>query len=301
MRHGHYVQLSKGRVFYRLYNEDCLSTLPPIVLCHGFIGSSEYLIPLIEGLLPSRRRIYALDLYGRGHSDCVDIDNSLELFTEQIREFLDALEIYGPFDLIGYSMGGGVAVQYGAHHLSRLRTITLIAPIGLPSMTVGPSQGLVILLNTMRSISHVLRCGYLHEWLTALVLRSNKEDMGREWANVNTPRFQWYKQHMLQRFEDERETLPRSVSSTVMHLRFDCLSSAYEAIGAAKTLPVLVAWGKEDKTVPCDADGIRTLVPHAHVVCWPDQGHLLPVELAEEVSSKVLAFWSSELDDREQN
>jgi pimeloyl-ACP methyl ester carboxylesterase len=54
---------------------------------------------------------------------------------------------------------------------------------------------------------------------------------------------------------------------------------------------VLVAWGEEDRTVPCDVRGLRALVPQAQAATWPGHGHLLPVELAEEVGARLLAFW----------
>lgn len=311
---GYYTQLSKGRTFYRFYNEHCSSKLPPIVLCHGFMGSSEYLIPLIEALLPTQRRIYALDLYGRGHSDCVDDDYNYDLFTEQISELLDALAISSPIDLVGYSMGGGIVVQFGAHNLPFLRSLTLIAPVGLPSMTVGPSSSLKLILKLLKYCSYTLYGGYLHEWLTAKVLQPSDEIIGEGWSRVDTSRFQWYKKHMLRRFANEKNTLPRAVASTLLNLPFDSLSESYGAIGngnsnsnsnsqqhmrslctaedATLLSPrVLVMWGENDQAVPCDRDGVQRHIPQAQILTWPNEGHMLPVELAEEVGEKILEFW----------
>jgi pimeloyl-ACP methyl ester carboxylesterase len=271
------------------------------VLCHGFIGSSEYLIPLIEALLPTQRRIFALDLYGRGHSDCVDVENNYVLFTEQISELLETLSITSPIDLVGYSMGGGIVVQFGAHNLSLLRSLTLIAPVGLPSMTIGPSNTLKLVLKALKYCSYTLYGGYLHEWLTAEVLKPNDKVLCQGWTKVDTPRFLWYKQHMLCRFENEEETLPRAVSSTLLNLPFNSLSKSYAAIGetarshtsrAPPPLPVLAMWGVDDQSVPCDGDGLKRLIPQAKVITWPNEGHMLPVELAEEVGAKMMEFWT---------
>jgi pimeloyl-ACP methyl ester carboxylesterase len=201
-------------------------------------------------------------------------------------------------------------VKFSAENHPMLRSLTLIAPVGLPSMTAGPSHSLVLLLKVLKCVSSVFYSGYLHEWFTAQVLKGAQQALHREWTRVNTPRFEWYKQHMLARFESEKLTLPRSISSTIMNLPFNSLSSSYTSIGAGNIgksrnnlnnsssepslFPVLALWGTCDKTVPCDIEGLKRLIPHACVKTWSSAGHMLPVELAEEVGEEMLRFWQIE-------
>ena len=290
---GHFVQLSKGRTFYRLHNEICDAKLPPVVLCHGFIGSSEYFLPLIEALEKTQRRIYALDLYGRGFSDFVDLDHGYDLFVEQLAEFVREMGIDTPYDLLGYSMGGGICVKYASQFPSHIRSLTLIAPVGLPSMTGGPSTSLKLLMHVLKKLSSVISDGYLHEAATAAALRASSESMISEgWTRTDTPCYEWYRGHMLRRLQNEKETLHKAIPATMMNLPFNNLQKFYDNIGQETiSFPILVLWGESDKIVPCDRGGAKLLIPRARVIIWPNEGHMLPIEHGEEVGEVILEFW----------
>eukprot|EP00945_MAST-04E_sp_MAST-4E-sp1_P003880 g3880.t1 len=294
---GHYVKLSKGRTFYRMYNEHCSPDKCPIVLVHGFVGSSEYFKPLVQCLLRTERRIIAIDLYGRGHSDFVDEKHDENLFAHQVLELLIVLNITVPIDLVGYSMGGGVVVRLASLYRNVLRSLTLIAPVGLPSMTKGAPRALVVALSILKELSHALYGGYMHEYLISFYIWRMKQKIDGGWTDKSSERFKWFKAHYSKRLEtSERNTLPKAAASTLMNFKMDGLGEQYSAIGAnERKLPTLTIWGEDDSIVPCDVDGIKRAIPHAVVKVHKNRNHNFPIQWAEECALDIRNFFDNDL------
>ena len=105
---------------------------PPVVVLHGFTGSGAAMAPLTQRLAAAgatgpELRVIAPDLVGHGDSDAPD---ELDLYTveamaDQVAALADALDCE-TFHLVGYSMGGRVALTLGCARPRRLRSLTLI-------------------------------------------------------------------------------------------------------------------------------------------------------------------------------
>ena len=100
----------------------------PVIVLHGFTGSAQAMDPLTERLasrLPAR--IICPDLVGHGRSEVSDdLDlYRVEAMAEQVAGLADALDCV-TFHLVGYSMGGRVALTLGCSASPRLRSLTLI-------------------------------------------------------------------------------------------------------------------------------------------------------------------------------
>ncbi len=85
---------------------------PPLVLIHGFSGSTHDFAMHIPAL-SEQRRVLAIDHRGHGLSS-----NSLDEATytvdhivDDVIDWLDHVDIEGPFDVLGHSMGGRVAMR----------------------------------------------------------------------------------------------------------------------------------------------------------------------------------------------
>ncbi|MBE2185600.1 MAG: 2-succinyl-6-hydroxy-2,4-cyclohexadiene-1-carboxylate synthase [Rhodothermales bacterium] len=95
----------------------------PLVALHGFLGSKDDWADLAARL--PHRRIVAVDL--PGHGEAVGLDVAAYGFDEAVAALsttLASLE-YGRFDLLGYSMGGRVALAFALAHPSFVNTLTL--------------------------------------------------------------------------------------------------------------------------------------------------------------------------------
>jgi pimeloyl-ACP methyl ester carboxylesterase len=101
----------------------------PVVLIHGNISSSVFFEPLMR-LLPQRFRPLAIDLRGFGGSDPepVDATRGVRDFSDDVLAALDALDV-GRVHLVGWSLGGSVALQAALDAPGRVTSMTLIAPV----------------------------------------------------------------------------------------------------------------------------------------------------------------------------
>jgi pimeloyl-ACP methyl ester carboxylesterase len=99
----------------------------PVVLLHGFALSAEVnwrLTGLLDSL-PQEYRMLALDQRGHGRSEKPHDPESYGLqFVEDVVRLLDELEIEKAH-IVGYSMGGGIALRLAADHPDRVRSIVI--------------------------------------------------------------------------------------------------------------------------------------------------------------------------------
>jgi len=101
----------------------------PLILIHGNTSSNLFYLPTIEALI-GRFHVFAPDLRGYGYTERLPIDSTegMRTWSEDIRSFVKELEIENPH-IIGWSMGGGVAMQYTIDYPSDVRTLGLINPL----------------------------------------------------------------------------------------------------------------------------------------------------------------------------
>jgi 2-succinyl-6-hydroxy-2,4-cyclohexadiene-1-carboxylate synthase len=97
---------------------------PPVTLLHGFTQSANSWDELIS-LMPAGHRWIRPDLPGHGHSAMTGTP-TLESTAEQLIELWDALGVERTH-LVGYSLGGRVALYTAARHHDRLLTLTAIS------------------------------------------------------------------------------------------------------------------------------------------------------------------------------
>lgn len=97
----------------------------PLLLLHGFTGSAAGWLALAARLAPHRRTV-AVDLIGHGQSNApADAERyRMEQCVADLLALLDTLEI-AQTDVLGYSMGGRVALQMAASAPARVSTLIL--------------------------------------------------------------------------------------------------------------------------------------------------------------------------------
>jgi pimeloyl-ACP methyl ester carboxylesterase len=98
-----------------------------VVLIHGNVSSSLFWQEIMQDL-PSDLRVIAIDLRGFGGTDHAPLDatRGVRDFSDDVRATLEALEI-PTAHFVGWSMGGGVVMQYALDHSAL--SMTLQAPV----------------------------------------------------------------------------------------------------------------------------------------------------------------------------
>lgn len=101
----------------------------PVVLIHGNVGSSPFFFPVMQHL-PRRYRPIAVDLRGFGGTQALPVDatRGMRDFSDDVAAALDALGL-DTAHIVGWSLGGGVAMRLAIDAPERVDSLTLIAPI----------------------------------------------------------------------------------------------------------------------------------------------------------------------------
>lgn len=89
---------------------------PPLLLLHGGLGSLDMFAPIMP-TLTAKHQVIAVDLQGHGRTALGERPFSLEAQGADMAALLKQLG-YDKVDVLGYSMGGGVAFQLAAQHRS---------------------------------------------------------------------------------------------------------------------------------------------------------------------------------------
>ena len=105
----------------------------PIVLLHGS-GTSGAIWQRALPLLASGRRAIAPDLPGYGGSAPAGPGFDLEAVAVRLAEGLEEAGVPAPYDLVGHSMGGAVAMLLASRQPERVRRLVLAAPAGLAAL-----------------------------------------------------------------------------------------------------------------------------------------------------------------------
>ena len=101
----------------------------PVVFLHGNVSSSRFWEDTIESL----EDVYAVALDFRGYGDSetkpVDGTKGLADFTADLESLLETIEVTESVTLVGWSNGGGVAMEYTISNPDRVESLVLVNPL----------------------------------------------------------------------------------------------------------------------------------------------------------------------------
>jgi pimeloyl-ACP methyl ester carboxylesterase len=120
-----YAPVNGLKMYYETHGS---SSGEPLVLLHGsFMTITNNWSGWIEELSKSRK-VIAVEMQGHGRTADIDRDFSYENLADDIAAMLDYLEIEQA-DLLGYSMGGGVAMQVAIRHPEKVRKVVSVSAV----------------------------------------------------------------------------------------------------------------------------------------------------------------------------
>jgi pimeloyl-ACP methyl ester carboxylesterase len=97
----------------------------PLLLLHGGLGSIDMFGPALPKLAGTRR-VIAVDLQGHGRTALGDRPFRLESIGDDMAVLVNRLG-YDRVDVMGYSLGGGVALRMALQHPERVRRLVLVS------------------------------------------------------------------------------------------------------------------------------------------------------------------------------
>ncbi len=97
----------------------------PLVLLHGGIGSGEMFATLAPALAAAGRRVIRIDLQGHGRTGDVDRPFDIAVMADDVAGVIG--QFGGKVDLLGYSLGGHVALRLALQHPELVKDLILVS------------------------------------------------------------------------------------------------------------------------------------------------------------------------------
>src|SRR4030081_2700088 len=113
---GKYAEVNGINLYYETHGSG-----RPIILLHGGLGAGEMFGPVLPQLA-ERHQVVAVDLQGHGRTADIERPIDVRLMAGDIAALIDHLRLDKP-DLVGYSLGGGVALHTAAQYPAKVRRL----------------------------------------------------------------------------------------------------------------------------------------------------------------------------------
>jgi len=229
----------------------------PLLLLHHDVGSAGWL-PSHEGLA-KHFTVLAPDLPGYGQSERPSWARHPRDLAIILNQFLDERGLNHGVTLLGLGFGGWLAAEMATMNQGRLRSLVLVAPMGLQ-----PREGEIM---DQMMMAHV---DYMKEGF-----RSEEEFELRYGAEPDP--------EVALAWDMNKEMTARIAWKPYM------FSHQLAPLLAGVHTPALIVWGRDDKVVPLECgDLYASSLPNARLVVVEDGGHFVDMERPEELVQLVV-------------
>ena len=238
----------------------------PVILVHGFASSVWTSWHLNFHALAQRFHVFGIDLMGFGRSDRPELQYGVELFAEIIRSIVDYYNL-DKLNLVGWSMGGGVAIQYALKYPDSLAKLVLVdasrlrqttpSKIARPAVKTSPDGSLI------------------------------RDRVRKDWEQ-----YFYNKDKVPKEIIDEALLInnrPGSSKVRDIYRRTNKWESFYDKLSLSN-VPVLVMAATHSSLSLEEARSAQQRMKHAKLHVIDDAGHALQIEKAEEFNRVVIDF-----------
>lgn len=266
-----------------------------LLLIHGNLSSSVYYKPLLQRL-PKNIRAVAPDLRGFGDTSYLSPFDSLATLATDLQLFISALKI-DKVSLVGWSLGGGVAMEFAARYPKSTEKLILINstthkgyPIfkkdanNAPLFTEGykskdeMAQDPVQLKPVLEALA--TKNAFFMTYIYDLTIYTNKKP--------STEDSQLYIEETLK----QRALVDADYALACLNMS-DEPNLYKNGDGSIKSIKAdtLIFWGALDKTVPeyMTLDNLKAL-PDAKYVRFETSGHSPLVDEPDALTKEIVAF-----------
>jgi len=216
---------------------------PPLVLLHGFAMHGGLFAPLLPALTP-RYRVHVVDLPGHGWSAPID-GADVATLADALDDVLAAIGT--PLTVLGWSLGGQIALQWARVRPQRIRRLVLVATT--PSFVTRSDWTCAMAPETLAQFGDELRVAYRLTLLRFLTLQVQGSDDGRRTLGQ-------LREHLFER----GEPTPQALEAALALLATTDLRRSLHEVEA----PALVVAGTRDTLVPLAAtQALAAALPRA--------------------------------------
>jgi pimeloyl-ACP methyl ester carboxylesterase len=117
---GSYADVNGVHLYYESHGDG-----RPMLLLHGGLGSGEMFGPILPALT-EHHRVILPDLQGHGRTADIDRPIEMSVMADDIAALIDHLGLERP-DVVGYSLGGGVALHLAFAHPEKIGKLVAVS------------------------------------------------------------------------------------------------------------------------------------------------------------------------------
>jgi 2-succinyl-6-hydroxy-2,4-cyclohexadiene-1-carboxylate synthase len=235
---------------------------PPLVLLHGFTNTGASWKPVIAAL-GERYRAIAPDI--RGHGSASEVR---PVSLEGVIEDVASVAPPGQFELVGYSMGGRIALHVALTLRERVTRLVLIS--------ASPGLGSARERETRRRVDEQLADG---------IERMDLEQFVDRWATTPVLADQPAEVAAAARVDRLRNT-PAGLAAALRALGTGALPPVWDRLGEL-TMPVMLIVGGRDERFQATAVRMARAMVHAEVAIVAGAGHAVHLENPDEVARLI--------------
>lgn len=236
--------------------------LPTIIFLHGFTGSTATWREVLEQFKGSYKTI-AIDLTGHGKTTIPENPErySMEEQIEDLNELIDELSIQS-FYLVGYSMGGRIALGYTIKYPERVRALILeSASPGLKEQVEREQRRIADALLAKKIIENGIP-SFVDKWENIPLFESQKSLPEKKREEVRTERLQ---QSAI------------GLANSLLGIGTGSQKSYWDSLQKLKE-PVYLITGELDSKFVGIAREMKNLVEKCRHSVVPNVGHAIHVE-----------------------
>ena len=245
----------------------------PVILLHGFFFDTYMWNKNID-ILAERFKVYAIDLWGFGYSTRKPLDYGYPLYTNQLLNFMDTLDIPRA-SLIGQSMGGGTIINFTVSNRDRVNKIVLVDAAGMPNRL--PIMGRISNLPQLGEFIYSLNNNFIRKMTLGNTFLHNKQIITDEYLE-NATRF-----HKIKGTNEVMLYITRKQF-------FDTLIEEIKTLSTMK-VPTLIVWGREEKAIALHiGQEMHRILKDSQLEILDEAGHCAHDDQSELFNQMALDF-----------
>jgi pimeloyl-ACP methyl ester carboxylesterase len=117
---GNYAAVNGLDLYYEVHGDG-----DPLILLHGGVGAIEMFGEVLP-LLAEGRQVVGVDLQAHGRTADIDRPMTFEVLADDVAALIEHLG-FSEADVMGYSLGGGVALRTAIQHPEIVRKLVLVS------------------------------------------------------------------------------------------------------------------------------------------------------------------------------
>lgn len=233
-------------------------------------------------------------MYGRGLSDGTKAKHDAKLYTDQAKEVLEAFGWTKDITVVGYSMGGGIAVHLNKAYPDLIKNLVLLAPAGMiRHRTLGLEKFVVFTILPTRAQRYFIRKSFQQgidkiESQTPQV--QGRADVLEEAVDVLQEAVTSLEEsvcHSRIWFEKNHNGFAKAIKASVLEAPLCRQNEAWEKLKERKGTTMVILGSEDDKVEELefrkDVNKLNGVADHLHLKTLEGTDHHFPMTDADKV------------------